>query len=106
VVVLDQAQTARIWNRAAEDMWGLRQDEVCGEHLMSLDIGLPVDRLRTPLRAALHGDDTGEPLSVGARDRRGRSVTCQVTSVPLTGFDGDVRGAVLLMESVPAADGP
>jgi len=102
VAVIDESQAIRIWNRAAADLWGLREDEVRGEHLLSLDIGLPVERLRSALRAALNGDDGQEPVSLPARDRRGRSLTCAVTCVPLTDVGGDVRGAVVLMEPEPA----
>ena len=29
----------------AEELWGLRADEVVGQHFLSLDIGLPVEQL-------------------------------------------------------------
>ena len=62
-------------------------------------------RLRAALRAALGGERTEEPLALEARDRRGRELTCYVTCVPLTGMDGDVRGAVLLMDDRPSVRG-
>ena len=43
------------WNDAAPRLWGLRAAEVRGQHLLNLDIGLPVDELRDPLRAVLAG---------------------------------------------------
>ncbi|UGS36614.1 CheR family methyltransferase [Capillimicrobium parvum] len=98
VVVLDEAQAIRVWNRAAQALWGLRPDQVRGEHFLSLDIGLPVEQLRAALRAALAGDRTERPLALEARDRCGRDLTCYVTCVPLSGLDGEVRGAVLLMD--------
>ena len=33
----------RSWNRGAEDLWGLRADEVSDEEFFSLDFGLPTD---------------------------------------------------------------
>ena len=52
-----QAAPRHPWSRAAADLWGLRADEVQGEHVLNLDIGIPVDRLRDSLRAVLAGDE-------------------------------------------------
>lgn len=56
VVVLDLNFTALIWNHRAEDLWGLRSDEVQGQSFFNLDIGLPVKSLRRPIRACLAGE--------------------------------------------------
>src|SRR5262249_32301449 len=45
VVVLDADLTIESWNSEAEDMWGLRGDEVRGKSFFALDIGLPVSKL-------------------------------------------------------------
>ena len=103
VVVVDRSQKIQIWNRHAEDLWGLRSEEAIGEHFLSLDIGLPVDRLRAALRAAIHGESTDGPIVVDATSRRGRMIKCAVTVVPLDG-DGDApNGAIMLMEERPSA---
>ena len=57
VVVLDRDMRVQVWNDQAQDLWGLRSEEVAEEHIMNLDIGLPVDQLHQPVRAALAGDD-------------------------------------------------
>lgn len=46
VIVLDSDLTIESWNWLAEDMWGLRSDEVRGKNMFTLDFGLPVDQLR------------------------------------------------------------
>ena len=51
VVVLDDQLNIYIWNRVAEDMWGLRADEVEGRSLFTLDIGLDVEALKAPVSA-------------------------------------------------------
>ena len=48
VAVLDNDQRVQVWNGNAEEQWGLRADEVEGQHFLGLDIGLPVEHLRTP----------------------------------------------------------
>jgi len=38
---------------------------------------------------------------VRAVNRRGKPIACKVTSTPLLGARGEVRGAILLMEEQP-----
>jgi two-component system CheB/CheR fusion protein len=98
VIVLDRSMTIQIWNRQAEELWGLRSDEAVGEHFLGLEIGLPVDRLRTALRASLNGASAEGPIVLEALNRVGRSLVCAVTCAPLTVEDGEVRGAIMLLE--------
>jgi two-component system CheB/CheR fusion protein len=98
VAVLDTRQAVQIWNRHAEDMWGLRADEAIGQHFLGLDIGLPVDELRANIRAALAGSGGGGELTLDATDRRGRAIRCVVTALPLVVGRDEVTGVILLME--------
>jgi two-component system CheB/CheR fusion protein len=102
VAVLDAQQQVRLWNAEASDLWGLRQDEVTGQHLLGLDIGLPLEELRDSLREALAGQ-TPPALVVEATNRRGRAIRCKVTAVPLAVDGHDLRGAILLMEALEEA---
>src|SRR5207253_1030736 len=56
VVVVDADLKILVWNDHAEVLWGLRPDEVVGRHLLGLDLGLPVERLKQPIRECLSGD--------------------------------------------------
>jgi two-component system CheB/CheR fusion protein len=103
VIVTDPTLRVLVWNREASDLWGLRSDEVEGRHLLNLDIGFPIDRLREPLRACLSGESVRETLTVDALNRRGRSVTCQVVCTPLARGD-EIHGAIILMEQVEQVD--
>jgi two-component system, chemotaxis family, CheB/CheR fusion protein len=97
VVVVDAELAIQAWNDQASELWGLRIDEVLGQHLLNLDIGLPVGRLRDPIRAAVAAG-TPDELVLEALTRRGRTISCTVTISPLRGAKGDVRGAIVLME--------
>jgi two-component system CheB/CheR fusion protein len=99
VVVVDRQLTVLVWNHRAEDLWGLRADEVQGTSLLGLDIGLPVNRL--PIQAFLAGEAEYEEVALTATTRRGRVVECQVTCTPLLGVSGERAGVVLLMEEMP-----
>ena len=55
VAVLDRNQRVQIWNGKAREMWGVTPDEAEDEHLLALDIGLPIDTLKRELRATLNG---------------------------------------------------
>jgi two-component system, chemotaxis family, CheB/CheR fusion protein len=103
VVVVDPKLQVLAWNHRVEDMWGLRADEVRGRHLMNLDIGLPVEQLRQPIRAVLSGDVPRAELTVDCLNRRGKPIRCPIHCTPLTGGGGEMLGAILVMEEVPAA---
>jgi two-component system CheB/CheR fusion protein len=108
VVVVDPGQRVQVWNRRAEDLWGVRPDEAVEQPLLSLDMGLPTERVATALRAVLTGASARERLELEAVNRRGRAIVCLTSVLPLIGgTDGDraVRGAIILMEDAPAVDG-
>ena len=98
VIVLSPELHILIWNYKAEDMWGLRFDEVFSKHFMSLDIGLPVERLKQPFRAILNSDIQNHELTVNARNRRGKSIECQIILTPLVNSTSKIEGIILLME--------
>jgi two-component system CheB/CheR fusion protein len=99
VAVIDSGQLVQVWNAEASELWGLRQEEVTGQHMLGLDIGLPLEDLRDSLRAALAGE-APPSLTVEATNRRGRAIRCKVTAVPLSVNGHEPRGAILLMEAV------
>jgi two-component system CheB/CheR fusion protein len=101
MVVLDEELRVLAWNAGAEDLWGLRADEVASQHFMNLDIGFPVDRLHPGLRRTLAGEGV-EPLVVEATNRRGRPVVLTVRMTPLVAQNGGTRGAIVLMETAAA----
>ena len=101
VAVVDRDLHVRKWSRRAEDMWGLRQDEALHKNFLNLDIGLPVDRLRAPIRACLARESEFLDVTLDATNRRGRPVKVRVTCTPLaTGAADQARGVILLMEEV------
>jgi two-component system CheB/CheR fusion protein len=100
VVVVDRDLHIRQWNHHAEEMWGLRADEVLQRNFLNLDSGLPVEQLRAPIRACLQGESEHLQVLVQATNRRGRSVRIRVTCTPLTAGLPDVRGVILLLDEV------
>lgn len=100
VVVLDPELRVLTWNDEASELWGLRADEVLGQHFLNLDMGLPLDRLHRPIRSCLAG---GEPdtIELEATNRRGRAITCFVWCAPLRGQRGEIEGVILVMEGRP-----
>lgn len=98
VAVVDQDFRVIAWNEQAEDLWGLRESEVNGQHFLNLDIGLPVDQLRTTLRKCMQGESEEEAVKLRAINRRGKTIHCQVTCTPLRGPTDEIRGAILHME--------
>jgi two-component system CheB/CheR fusion protein len=97
VAVVDDELRVLAWNTQAVELWGLREEEVDGKHLLNLDIGLPLERIRPLLRSCLAGN-TDKAVTLDAVNRRGKSIRCQVTCTPLMNGDDGVRGAILVME--------
>jgi two-component system, chemotaxis family, CheB/CheR fusion protein len=98
VAVVDRDLRLLAWSRQAEELWGLRFEEASGQHLLNLDIGLPLERLRPALRVCLSGDWAVEQVVLDAMNRRGKPIRCTVTCTPLMGGQNEVRGVILLME--------
>ena len=97
VAVLDPDLKVLVWNHGSEDLWGVRQDEVQGQHFLNLDIGLPVDQIRPALRQAMSGEDGSRTTMVDATNRRGRTIRCRVTCSPLIGNDKAIRGVIVVV---------
>jgi two-component system CheB/CheR fusion protein len=102
VIVVDRELHVLAWNNRAEDLWGLRNDEVRGQNFLNLDIGMPTDQLRPAIRECLAGTNDHSEVLVRATNRRGKTIMCKVTVTPLAGAR-EVRGAILMMEEQVSA---
>ena len=100
VVVVNQDLKVLIWNRRAEDLWGLRSDEVEGQTFFNLDIGLPVQQLIGTVRSCLTSATGHEQVVVDATNRRGKAIKCRVTCTPRTGPRKETQGVILWMEEI------
>lgn len=98
VVVLDRDHLVQVWSQRAVDLWGLRSEEAVGQHFMNLDIGLPVERLKHSIRAALSAGTANQTELLPATNRRGKAITCKVTVMPLRSHRDVVSGVIVVME--------
>lgn len=98
ITVLARDLTVQVWNPRAEDLWGLRQDEVLGQPFFELDIGLPTDRLRPLVQQAMDGADGPHDLQLTAVNRRGRTMPVRVLCSPLRRIHSGATGALLVIE--------
>ena len=99
VIVVDRELKILVWNPGAEDLWGLREAEVRGKNILGLDIGLPIEPLTLPIRACLGGEEGRVQLEVEAIDRRGRTISCQISASPLLSRPEAIDGVVLFIDS-------
>jgi two-component system CheB/CheR fusion protein len=97
IVVLDQDLVVRLWNRSAEDLWGLGADEAVERPLFTLDIGLPLKRIEGAVRRALASGGEPQETVVPARDRQGRVIKCRVLAAPLS-LGSKLGSVILVME--------
>jgi two-component system CheB/CheR fusion protein len=100
VIVVDRTLRVVAWSRRATDLWGLRDVEVEGEHLLNLDIGLPVQRLRDPIRRVVAGSGVPD-LELEGHDRRGKPVRVRIAFAPLQNRPDaeEPDGAILLVSA-------
>ncbi len=106
VVVIDRDFHVLLWNEKAEDLWGLRAEEVEGRSLLSLDIELPVQGLAEPVQRLLAEEETEEQtVQLEGVDRRGRAVVVQVTGALKRGPGGGVDGVILMMNPIAGDQG-
>ena len=101
VVVLDSNMQVKSWNRGAEELWGLREEEVYNQSFASLEFGLPTDKVTKVVRECLTSKKRTAPVQMPAINRIGRSIDCKVTCSPL---DGTGDAVVLLMEELNRAE--
>ena len=99
VIVLDRGLKVVIWNRRAEDLWGLRSNEVLNQPFLGLDMGLPTEHLARPIRSVVsEAGEAEEPVVLDAVNRRGRKIRCQVRFAPLTGSDRQRQGVIMIID--------
>jgi two-component system, chemotaxis family, CheB/CheR fusion protein len=103
VAVVDRQQRVQIWNDQARDLWGVTAEEAEDQHLLALDIGLPLDTLKPALRSVLNSSSDREEVLLHSTNRRGKGFDCRVTCLPLgAGRTDGAVGAIVLMEPVDA----
>jgi two-component system CheB/CheR fusion protein len=98
VIVLDCNFHILTWNPVAEELWGLRADEARGQPFLNLDIGLPVEKLKAPLRACLAGDPDCRDVRLEAVNRRGRTIECLISCNLLVNAADEPQGVIVLIE--------
>ncbi len=101
VIVIDLQFTIMIWSKKAEDLWGLKLEEVKSKSLFSLDIGLPIERLREPILNCLNQSDQTGQIILESINRRGQSILCDVSLNCLIGKDKENIGIIILMKDEP-----
>jgi two-component system CheB/CheR fusion protein len=99
-LVIDKDMRVILWNEIAQDLWGLRAEEVLGQFFLNLDIGLPVDQLRRPIRLVLRGEADQQAVELDAVNRRGKPIRCRVVARPILDDERAVEGLLLLLEEV------
>ena len=103
IAVLDRELRVQVWNRQAEELWGVRSAEVEQVHFFSLDIGLPLEQTAAPIRASLAGTLPSYEAVLPAVNRRGRAIMCKTSIFPLVARGADrPRGVIVLMDEQPA----
>jgi two-component system CheB/CheR fusion protein len=101
VVMLDRDLEIHKWNHRAEDLWGLRAEEVLHRNFLNLDIGLPVEQLKAPVKACLNQETEFAETVLESINRRGKRVKVKVTCTQVVQLKGEEpSGVILVMEEM------
>lgn len=73
-----------------------------GEHLLTLDIGISTDRIKTLVRSVLAEGTTAE-LTMDGMNRRGRTIRMRILGSPLGSGDEGPGGVILVMDQEDTA---
>ena len=111
VIVLNADLGVQVWSPGAEELWGLRPEEAQSKDLVALDIGLPVAEIVPMLRqlladASRDGTAAASAHYVTAVNRRGRTVELQIAASPMRTDEGNVSGAILVIDQRPPRPAP
>jgi two-component system, chemotaxis family, CheB/CheR fusion protein len=99
VIVVDRELNVMLWNKGADELWGVRAEEATHRKLADLDIGLPLDKLEPAFAEILKGNQSRIDLTVSARNRRGRAIECNVSMAPLAAQNElEVKGIIILTD--------
>ena len=101
-VVVERELDVEMWNHRAEDLWGLRADEVQGKHLLGLDIGLPVEQLRQPILSLMQSPDR-HGRAQSRRDQPARAPIALHVSLANVGEAEHGLGIIVLMQELNLA---
>jgi two-component system, chemotaxis family, CheB/CheR fusion protein len=102
VAVVDPDMMIKVWNHRAEDLWGVRSDEVLNTPLSELDIGLPLAEVRQMVHSTLTDGNHPQERKIPATSRKGRKIVCRVTVTPIRRPDSpQPLGGIILMEDSP-----
>jgi two-component system, chemotaxis family, CheB/CheR fusion protein len=99
VIVLNSHLLVEEWNEAATELWGIDEGAVAGEPFFGLDFGLPLGNLQEPVRACRSAGAVASVVEVQATDRSGRTFTCRVQVMPISGREPETA-AMLVMDRV------
>ena len=100
VIVIDRDYLIEIWNTKSEDLWGLRQDEVIGRSLFSLDIGLPVEKMKRPIINLISKEGETWETTLNATNRRGKPIDVRIVALPLVEPLDAGGGAIIIVEPI------
>jgi two-component system CheB/CheR fusion protein len=71
-----------------------------GQRFLNLDIGLPIDQLSQPVRAAVSEQGEIVDLQLPAVNRRGRAIDVDVRVAPLQSDGQGPQGVIVLVRRV------
>ncbi len=100
IIVVDRQLQVQIWNKAAQNIWGGKTDEVDGKSLFSLNIGLPVELLRDPLHQCLKGTSKNQEMIIDGLTPEENSIKYSFKFNPLKDGSKEPHGVILLIKEV------
>ncbi len=100
LIELDENHTVRLWNTAAERIWGIKEHDAVGKNIFDLSLGIEAEVLKQKIEGAREKRTIyrEEQLEYTAPSDEKRLI--ELTVVPLIDIEGKPRGALLLVQDI------
>jgi two-component system CheB/CheR fusion protein len=98
LIVLNSEFVVTSWNKTCEETWGLRESEVVGRELFSLDIGLNLTAVRETITQVMSDGISPKPITIDAINRRGKPIRCQLRVNALRDVLEQITGSMIIVD--------
>jgi two-component system, chemotaxis family, CheB/CheR fusion protein len=99
VIMLDRELLVELWNSKAEELWGLRSEEVEREPFATLEFGLPVAAVLPVIRRCLDSSAVLDTVELEGVTRTGKPTRFRLACSSIDGPE-PASGVVLVVDTI------
>jgi len=100
LIVLSKNNIVTTWNPAAQEMWMIKSDYALGRNFYEMGMGDRIPGISDALRDAIHDKKTAVLKEKEIINHKGDKRYIDITDVPLIDQNGELQGAIIMMDDV------